>query len=152
MIFFEVLLLKFNLHIFIKNKMDIKKIKILFLLMIFSLSINLNAETKTHFNTILEGFATNIVSNNPDDYKLYQNFPNPFNPATIINYKINQSGFVTLKVYNLVGQVVKTLVNEYQEAGTFSKQFEASELSAGIYLYKLQVNNFTSVKRMTLIK
>jgi hypothetical protein len=89
---------------------------------------------------------------NSDDYKLFQNFPNPFNPATIISYKINQSGFVTLKVYNLVGQVVKVLVNENQESGTYSKQFDASELSAGIYLYKLQINSFTSVKRMTLIK
>jgi hypothetical protein len=128
-----------------------KYIKILLLLMIFSLSINLNAETKNHFNNKLEGIGTDKVSN-IDDYKLYQNFPNPFNPATIISYKINQSGFVTLKVYNLVGQLVKTLVSEYQNVGTYSKQFEASELSAGIYLYKLQVNNFTSVKRMTLIK
>lgn len=130
-----------------------KKINtILLLLMIFSLSININAETKNHFNNNLEGIGTKSVSNIFDDYKLYQNFPNPFNPATIINYRINQSGFVTLKVYNLVGQVVKTLVSEYQDVGTYSRQFEASELSAGIYLYKLQVNNFTSVKRMTLIK
>ncbi|MDQ3019155.1 MAG: T9SS type A sorting domain-containing protein [Bacteroidota bacterium] len=120
--------------------------------MIFSLSINLNAETKNHLDNKLGGIGGGNVSNVFDDYKLYQNFPNPFNPATIISYKVNQGGFVTLKVYNLVGQVVRTLVNEYQDVGTYSKQFEASELSAGIYLYKLQVNGFTSVKRMTLIK
>ena len=123
--------------------------------MIFSLSINLNAGTKNHFDNLenKQGNGLNKISSNiSDDYKLYQNFPNPFNPATIISYKLNQSGFVTLKVYNLVGQVVKTLVNEYQESGTFSEQFDASELSSGIYLYKLQVNNYTSVKRMTLIK
>ena len=127
-------------------------IKILFVLAIFSLSINLNAETKNHFNNNLEGNGVAKINGISDDYKLYQNFPNPFNPATILSYKINQSGFVTLKVYNLVGQVVKTLVSEYQEVGTYSKQFDASELSAGVYLYKLQVNNFTSVKRMTLLK
>jgi len=126
--------------------------KILFTLVIFTLSINLNAETKTHFDNKLEGIGAGRITSNFDDYRLYQNFPNPFNPATIISYKLNQQGFVTLKVYNLVGQVVKTLVSEYQESGTYSKQFDASQLSAGVYLYKLQVNSFTSVKRMTLIK
>ncbi len=124
-------------------------LKILLVTAVFSLSINLNAEAKNHFNKNLKGIGFSKIS---DDYKLFQNFPNPFNPATIISYKINQSGFVTLKVYNLVGQVVRTLVSENQESGTYSKQFDASDLSAGIYLYKLQVNNYTSVKRMTLIK
>lgn len=125
---------------------------ILFTLVIFTLSINSNAETKTHFDNKLEGIGAGRITSNFDDYRLYQNFPNPFNPATIISYKLNQQGFVTLKVYNLVGQVVKTLVSGYQESGTYSKQFDASQLSAGVYLYKLQVNSFTSVKRMTLIK
>jgi hypothetical protein len=95
---------------------------------------------------------TGTEINNPDEYKLYQNFPNPFNPATIISYKVTQKGFVTLTVYNLVGQIVGTLVSEYQEAGTYTKRFEATNLTAGVYLYKLQVNSFSSVKRMTLIK
>ncbi len=128
-----------------------KILKIFLILVIFSLSIKINAETKTHLY-VSESIANNTSSFISDDYKLFQNFPNPFNPATIISYKINQSGFVTLKVYNLVGQVVKVLVSEIQESGTYSKQFDASELSAGIYLYKLQINSFTSVKRMTLIK
>ncbi|HMQ67861.1 MAG TPA: T9SS type A sorting domain-containing protein [Ignavibacteria bacterium] len=122
---------------------------IIILLFVFIFSINVNAATKNNSNNSLKGNKTSNIS---DDYKLYQNFPNPFNPATILSYKINQSGFVTLKVYNLVGQVVATLVDDYQEVGTYSKQFDASNLSAGVYLYKLQVNNFTSVKRMTLIK
>ena len=120
--------------------------------LVFSFCINEYAYTKTHFSNYIDGKGTLINSSNPDDYKLFQNFPNPFNPATIISYKLNNSGFVTLKVYNLVGQIVKTLVSENQESGTYSKQFDASDLSAGIYLYKLQVNGFTSVKRMTLIK
>lgn len=127
-------------------------IKILFVVLVFSFSINLSANTKNHSNNNGNSngkFVSSLIS---DDYKLFQNFPNPFNPATVISYKINQGGFVTLKVYNLVGQVVKTLVEEYQESGTYSRQFDAAQLSAGIYLYKLQVNGFTSVKRMTLIK
>lgn len=127
-------------------------IKILFLIVFFSLSINVDAETKNHFSNNSGSVGVINSSVNPDDYKLYQNFPNPFNPATIISYKINQGGFVTLKVYNLVGQIVKVIVSENQESGTYTKQFDASSLSAGIYLYKLEVNNFTSVKRMTLIK
>lgn len=122
------------------------------LLMIFSLSINSGAETKDHSDKNLDGLGAGKIAGLSEDYKLYQNFPNPFNPATIISYKINKGGFVTLKVYNLVGQVVKTLVEQYQESGTYSKQFDASKLSAGVYLYKLQVNDYTSVKRMTLIK
>ena len=83
------------------------------IVLIFSLSINLNAETKTHSSNISENIGVFESSGNPDDYKLFQNFPNPFNPATIISYKINQSGFVTLKVYNLVGQMVGEIVNEF---------------------------------------
>ena len=133
--------------------MRIRKIYILILvLMIFSFGVNIYAGTKNHLNSESKGFGSGKISVNSDDYKLYQNFPNPFNPATIISFKLNQSGFVSLKVYNLVGQVVAVLVNENKEAGTYSTQFDASELSAGIYLYKLQVNGFTSVKRMTLIK
>lgn len=133
--------------------MRIRKNNILIIfLMVFSFGINIYAGTKDHLNTESNGINSVNFSGNSDDYKLYQNFPNPFNPATIISYKINQSGFVSLKVYNLVGQVVSVLVNENKEAGTYSTQFDASELSAGIYLYKLQVNGFTSVKRMTLIK
>lgn len=133
--------------------MRIRKFNILIiLLMVFSFGINIYAGTQDHLNSASDGFGSGVKSGNSEDYKLYQNFPNPFNPATIISYKINQSGFVSLKVYNLVGQVVTVLVNENQEAGTYSTQFDASELSAGIYLYKLQINGFTSVKRMTLIK
>ena len=87
-----------------------------------------------------------------EDYKLYQNFPNPFNPSTKISYKIKKDGFVFLNVYNLVGQVVRVLVNEDQQAGTYEVEFDAGDLPSGIYLYKLQINSFSSVKRMTLVK
>lgn len=92
------------------------------------------------------------VAGKTDDYKLFQNFPNPFNPVTRISYKINLSGFVTLKVYNLVGQVIRVLVEENQKPGRYEVEFDATDLSSGIYLYKLEINDFSSVKRMTLLK
>ena len=114
------------------------------------IGINANAGENKFLNTQLDGFGTS--SGNIDDYKLYQNYPNPFNPVTKLSYKINNAGYVTLKVYNLVGQVVAELVNENQEPGSYSVIFNGNQLTTGIYLYKLQVNGFTSVKRMTLIK
>jgi hypothetical protein len=65
---------------------------------------------------------------------------------------LNQSGYVSLKVYNLVGNVVATLIGEYKQQGNYEVEFDASNLTAGVYLYKLQINDFSSVKRMTLIK
>lgn len=117
------------------------------------MGINANAgENKIH-DTQLDGKGKGpSASGNIDDYKLYQNYPNPFNPVTKISYKINNAGFVTLKVYNLVGQVVGELVNENQDPGTYSVIFNGNQLTTGIYLYKLQINGFTTVKRMTLIK
>ena len=87
-----------------------------------------------------------------DDYRLFQNYPNPFNPSTKISYNIKKEGFVSLRVYNLVGQVVGILVDEKQSAGTYEVEFDASDLTTGVYLYKLQINGYTSVKRMTVLK
>jgi hypothetical protein len=129
-----------------------KKTFLILCLTVFSFSALKFAESKDQSNFTLENIGTELNSGPSDDYRLFQNFPNPFNPATIISYKLNSDGFVSLTVFNLVGQEVATLVNEFQEAGTYSKQFDASNLSAGVYLYKMQVNGYTSVKRMTLIK
>lgn len=122
------------------------------LLLVFILSGTvLYAGNNKHFNIDpINKERTSLQQS--EDYKLYQNFPNPFNPVTKISYKISREGTVTLKVYNLVGQVVGTLVNEKQNPGTYEVDFDASELTSGVYLYKLQINGFTSVKRMTVIK
>ena len=88
----------------------------------------------------------------PTVYKLNQNYPNPFNPSTIISYDLPKSGAVTIKIYNILGQQVRTLVNETQNAGTHQVAFNASSLSSGVYFYSLSVQNFTSVKKMMLIK
>ena len=129
-----------------------KKIFAILLVMILGFGGMNLAVSSDHSKSNLENKGGISNSGPSEDYRLYQNFPNPFNPATIISYKLNNDGYVSLSVYNLVGQEVATLVSEFQKSGTYSKQFDASNLAAGVYLYKLQVNGFTSVKRMTLIK
>lgn len=100
----------------------------------------------------LTGIDPNINLQTPKEYKLEQNFPNPFNPTTSINYSIPKSGLVTLKVYNVYGQEVATLVNENKNNGTYSVDFNASNLSSGVYYYELTSGNFVQTKRMMLIK
>lgn len=87
-----------------------------------------------------------------DDYKLYQNYPNPFNPSTRITYKIKKEGNVYLSVFNLVGKEIAVLVNEFKLPGEYEVEFNAQDLPSGIYLYKLQINGYVSVKRMTLLR
>ncbi|MDW8466137.1 MAG: T9SS type A sorting domain-containing protein [Chloroherpetonaceae bacterium] len=86
-------------------------------------------------------------------YNLEQNYPNPFNPTTNIRYSIQQTGLVTLKVYDLLGREVATLVNEVQPPGNYEVQFNAStRTSSGIYIYRLQSGNFTRTMKMMLVK
>lgn len=88
----------------------------------------------------------------PQDYNLSQNFPNPFNPATKITFSLPKEGFVTLKVYNTLGQEVKTLVNEIHRAGNHEVDFDAPNLPSGVYFYKLSAGSFLSTKKMVLLK
>ena len=88
----------------------------------------------------------------PITYALEQNYPNPFNPSTIIKYQIPEDGLVTMKIYDILGKEVKTLVNEQKPTGRYSASFEASDLASGVYIYRLQVNNFVSSKKMMLVK
>jgi photosystem II stability/assembly factor-like uncharacterized protein len=88
----------------------------------------------------------------PIAFALEQNYPNPFNPSTSIKYSIPVGGMVTLKIFNILGQEVATLVNESLEAGSYTASFNASALSSGVYLYKIESGSFTSVKKMMLLK
>ena len=86
------------------------------------------------------------------DYKLIQNYPNPFNPATLISYQLKEKGFVSLKVYDMLGREVAGLVNENQESGKYSVTFNAAGLPSGVYIYSLRVNDFVQNNKMTLMK
>lgn len=88
----------------------------------------------------------------PKTFALSQNYPNPFNPATKINYEIPERSHVTLKIFNLLGQEVLTLVNENQAAGRYVATFDASRLATGVYFYKLEAGDFAQVKKMVLAK
>ncbi|MCX6165271.1 MAG: T9SS type A sorting domain-containing protein [Ignavibacteriae bacterium] len=111
-----------------------------------------------HLITWLDGINKNgnII---PDKYSLTQNCPNPFNPVTRIDFDIPRHGgsstgkvFVSLKVYDVLGREVRTLVNEEKSAGSYSVDFNAAELSSGVYFYKLEADGFSDVKRMVLVK
>ena len=86
------------------------------------------------------------------EYDLFQNYPNPFNPVTTINYQLPKSGSVTLKIFDILGNEVMTLVNEQKEMGRYTVQFDASSLASGMYVYQLRVNDYTSTKKMMLLK
>ena len=88
----------------------------------------------------------------PSKFELSQNYPNPFNPSTIISYNIPKAANVTLKVYDVLGKEVATLVNQFQSANSYKVRFNASSLSTGVYIYKLEAGNFTMTKKMLLLK
>jgi hypothetical protein len=83
---------------------------------------------------------------------LNQNYPNPFNPSTRISYSIAEDAHVSLRVYDIMGAEITELVNQKQSAGVYEIQFDASNLSSGMYFYKLSAGDFTSIKKMTLLK
>jgi hypothetical protein len=100
------------------------------------------------------GFPTEVNENSftADDFRLDQNYPNPFNPSTTIHFLVQSSEFVTLKVFDVLGNEVATLVNEEKPAGSYEVNFKASNLSSGVYLYKLQAGSFIETKKMLLMK
>jgi hypothetical protein len=87
-----------------------------------------------------------------NDYYLAQNYPNPFNPSTRISYNVGEPGLVQLKVYNVLGVEVATLVNDYKNSGNHFVDYNAAKLSSGVYFYSLSVNNFTQTRKMILEK
>jgi hypothetical protein len=114
------------------------------------LSNYVNGVYASNFQGVLS--VNNISTEIPDSYKLSQNFPNPFNPSTVIRYSVTGNKYVSLKVYNALGNEVATLVNEKQNAGTYEVDFNGAGFSSGIYFYKFTADNFTDTKRMILLK
>jgi len=88
----------------------------------------------------------------PTVYSLQQNYPNPFNPSTEIKFDLPKAGIIKLVVYDVLGKEVKTLVNEYKQAGEFNVQFDAQNLASGVYFYRIEANGFTATKKMLLLK
>ncbi len=91
-------------------------------------------------------------SGKPGSYILYQNYPNPFNPVTNIEYVLPHPGYVTIKVFDVLGNEIKSLVNEEKNSGSYKVSFDGSSLASGIYIYVLRTDNFTLSKKMLLIK
>lgn len=92
------------------------------------------------------------LNNLIDEYKLYQNYPNPFNPFTKINFSIPKSSFVTLKIYDMLGKIITTLVNEEKSIGNYEIEFDANNLSSGIYFYQIRSGSFIETKKLVLLR
>lgn len=95
---------------------------------------------------------SNLTVINPNKFYLSQNYANPFNPSTKISYSMKEEGLVTLKVYDVLGKEVATLINENKPEGNYEVDFNASHLPSGMYIYKIQVGNFSDAKKMLLTK
>jgi hypothetical protein len=113
------------------------------------------ADEQAYIAGVLDGSITVGVQTTkelPQKFQLQQNYPNPFNPSTAISYTIAKAGNVSLRVYNLLGQEVATLVNGFQAANTYSVNFNASNLASGVYVYELKAGNNVTSKKMVLMK
>ena len=99
-----------------------------------------------------------IDNENPSEFLLNQNYPNPFNPSTTIHYKIpllgedERGGLVTLKIYDILGREIETLVNEQEEPGTYEVTWYASDQPSGVYFYRLTAGNYSETKKMILLR
>lgn len=98
--------------------------------------------------------VTNVGGNplNPTAYKLFDNYPNPFNPSTTLKYTLPEASFTSIKIYDALGMGVSSLVNETKSAGTYEVEFNAAGLSSGIYYYTIQAGSFIETKKMILMK
>jgi hypothetical protein len=119
-------------------------------------AIDVGENTSSTQSVIIE-YGQNIldkmkINGIVSDYTLDQNYPNPFNPSTKISYSIKEEGLVMIKVYDILGKEIATLVNESKPAGYYEAEFNASQLPSGMYIYKIQAGNFTDVKKMLLTK
>lgn len=103
-------------------------------------------------NVDVTGISANDNSALPKNYYLNQNYPNPFNPNTIISYSLPKAGLVTLKVYDILGREVTTLVNSREAAGNYKINFNAEKLSSGVYFYRLRSGSFSDTKKLILLK
>ncbi len=102
--------------------------------------------------SILTGVKEDIISSQPTEFSLSQNYPNPFNPTTSFEYSLAENSFVAVKVYDVLGREVATLVNSNKDAGKYRLDFDASNLPSGLYIYELRTENFVQTRKMMLMK
>jgi len=109
-----------------------------------------------YYTDNLGGFITDVDKEKPDnfpkDYSLLQNYPNPFNPTTSIKYSLPEQQFVSLKIFDILGKEVATLVNENKPAGNYEMNFDASNLTSGVYFYQLRAGSFAATRKLILMK
>ncbi len=116
------------------------------------ITVNIGTSKIANQNSAAANGMNTAVEDLPKLYAMKQNFPNPFNPSTVIHYELPQNSLVTLKVYDVLGNLVNTLVNQYQTKGRYDINFNADNLASGIYFYRLQSGSFISTKKMLLLK
>jgi hypothetical protein len=124
-----------------------------FTLKAFDQSSNLSGNSNV-LKILIPDSVTSVKDNYeiPKTFNLNQNYPNPFNPETIISYQIPISGYVTLKIYNVLGKEIATLVNETKQPGNYAVRFSGKDLASGIYFYQLQSGSFTQIRKLVLMK
>lgn len=119
-------------------------------------SLNSSNQQHSGFWYIYSNSLTTSIESEEDimpvNFKLEQNYPNPFNPSTIIKFAIAEQSTVVIKIYDITGSEVITLVNEEMDAGWYQREFNAAGLSSGIYLVRLQADNFVKTKKMLMVK
>ena len=121
--------------------------------MLTTTSYEFNAVAGTIYSFVINSAPTSIEDGLLNlDFKLGQNYPNPFNPSTTINYEIKETGLVTLKIYDVLGNEVSTLVNDVKQSGRYEVKFEASNLPSGVYIYKLVQGKNSEIKKLMLLK
>jgi hypothetical protein len=108
--------------------------------------------TVSYGPAVLVEMTTDVAEEVPTEYALLQNYPNPFNPSTKIEYHILRSGFVSLKIYNLLGQEVATVVQEELNPGSYEAMWDAADMPSGAYFYRLQAGEFTATKKLMLLR
>jgi hypothetical protein len=98
------------------------------------------------------GIPEPLTTNVPASYQLHQNYPNPFNPTSTIEFSLPKTGFVTLRIYNILGEEVETLVLEKLNAGKYKYNWDAGALASGLYLYRIQAGDYVESKKMILLR
>ncbi len=138
-------------YVFVSNTGAVVQIEAVDTLQGNSGTINIT-RNKTTWNGPIVPLDVRVSDNVPAEFALKQNYPNPFNPSTTITYQVAATGFVSMKVYNMLGQEVSQLVNEVKSPGTYKLNWNAEGMPSGVYFYTMRADGFTATKRLVLLK